>query len=749
LSTHLLLLQDIAALIGEAKSLDDVLDRVVRLVADRMKTSVCSIWLLDGAREKAVLKASQGLHPDAIGRATLARGQGLTWAVLERREPVIIEDAPRDPRYVYIPATREEVFHSFLAVPLLIHGAPIGTLSVQTREPRIFTEDEVRALLTIASQVAPVVDNARLLSLIASGEPGQAPLPAESGPKRARGTGCSGGVVSGRILRLGTRPPASPAVPGTREEEEERLGRACRQAREELLRMQRWLRERHAEEAAFVFTVQLMMLEDESFEGRMREAVARGAAAATAIEEVTADLLARFARLDDAYFRERAEDVRDLAGRMMRHALSAGTQGQRLLEGRIVVLPHLAPSRMVSLCAEGAAAVLTGGGGATSHAALLARSLDLPLVVGLGDFLNGVHDGQEALVDAASGEVVLDPPPGIFEEARRAATAGVEALRRLALPASGASGRMRFEANVSLWGDAVRAVKEEADGIGLYRTEFIYLMRPDLPGEDEQYVLYRRVVEEVAPRPVTFRLLDAGGDKLLPALGPTPEPNPFLGYRSLRLLLDHPEILGAQARAILYALEQAPGRILVPMVGSVEEFLAVRRHLAAEEMEMPELGAMVELPSALFQIDELAREADFLCIGTNDLTQHLLGVDRTNARVTRWFDFCHPAILRALQLVARATHAARKPLAICGEAASNPLFLPLWLGLGAARLSVHARRVSVLRGLEARMDAEEARAAVEEALRLQSAAKVRERLARCAAPEVVEYLRHRGGLSAP
>lgn len=745
MSTHLLLLQDIAALIGESRSLDEVLDRVVRLVADRMQTSVCSIWLLDGAQQKAVLRASQGLHPEAIGRATLARGQGLTWAVIEKREPVIIEDAPRDPRYVYIPATREEVFHSFLAVPLLVHGAPIGTLSVQTREPRIFTEDEVRALSTIASQIAPVVDNARLLSLIAAGEAGGAPAPVESGPKRARGTGCSGSVVSGRILRLGTRPAAPPPARGPPEEELARLARACAKARAELLRMQHWLRERHAEEAAFVFTVQLMMLEDVSFEGRMREAVARGAAASTAIEEVTADLLARFARLDDSYFRERGDDVRDLAGRLMRHAQSESGAAQRVLEGRIVVLPHLAPSRMVSLCAEGAAAVLTGGGGATSHAALLARSLDLPLVVGLGDFLNNVRDGQEALVDAASGEVVLDPPAGHFEEARRTATAGVEALRRLAVPASGGSRRMLFEANVSLWGDAVRAVAEEADGIGLYRTEFIYLMRPDLPGEDEQYVLYRRVVEEVAPKAVTFRLLDAGGDKLLPALGPTPEPNPFLGYRSLRLLLDHPEILGAQARAILYALEQAPGRILVPMVGSVDEFRAVRTLLASEEMEMPELGAMVEVPSALFQIEELAREADFLSIGTNDLTQHLLGVDRTNARVTRWFDFCHPAMLRALHLIARAAHAARKPLTVCGEAASNPLFLPVWLGLGVARLSVHARRVSVLRGLEARLDAEEARSAVEEALRMESASAIRARLIACAAPEVIEYLRRRGG----
>jgi len=325
----------------------------------------------------------------------------------------------------------------------------------------------------------------------------------------------------------------------------------------------------------------------------------------------------------------------------------------------------------------------------------------------------------------------------------RAASAGVEALQQLVRPDAGGSGRIAIDANVSLWGDAVRAREQGADGIGLYRTEFVFLMRSDLPSEDEQGELYRRVVEEIAPRPVTFRLLDAGGDKLVPALGHSREPNPFLGYRSLRLLLDHAPILLAQSRAILHALAGTNGRLLVPMVASVDEFQRVRDLIGAIGEAMPPVGAMVEVPSILMQLQELAEEADFLCIGTNDLTQHMLAVDRTNARVTRFFDPCHPALIRAFRRIADAAHAHDTPLCVCGEAASNPLFLPLWLGLGAQRISVHAKRVRILRALEAEFDPAGARALVDELVRLESGPKVRARLESLARPEVLAWSRAR------
>jgi len=390
--------------------------------------------------------------------------------------------------------------------------------------------------------------------------------------------------------------------------------------------------------------------------------------------------------------------------------------------------------------AEGAVAVLAGGGGATSHAALLARSLDLPLVVGLGDFVQTVEDGERVLVDAASGEVVLDPPDTLIAETVRKATEGAEALHRYGREHPTASGRLRYEANVSLWGDAVRARQLGADGIGLYRTEFAFLMRPDLPGGEEQTELYRRVIDEIAPNLVTFRLLDAGGDKLVPALGHAAEPNPFLGYRSTRLLLDHPEVLREQVGAILAAFDGREGRVLVPMVASVEDFRAVRTMLEDADLRPRELGAMIELPSALLGIEELAREADFLSIGTNDLTQHLLGVDRTNARVTRYFDFCHPSVLRAIAMVVAAAKDQAKSVCVCGEMASDPLFLPFWVALGMSRLSVHVKRIAPLRALEAHFETEQAEELTRELLAMDSRFDIRRRLERAAAPEVVAYL---------
>jgi len=618
-------------------------------------------------------------------------------------------------------------------------------LYVQTREPRKYEVEEVHALAAIASQIAPVVDNARLLALIAEDGGQTEQLPPATGSRRATGVPCSSGVITGPVLVLGKRSeaPAPPASSGGLEEERERLRQACRKAREELLAMQDWLRSRNAEEAALVFSVQLMLLEDPAFEGRMHAAINDHTGAYDAVRAVTRDVVARFGSLGDSFFRERSEDVVDLAERLARHLRSPEPGNGAELRGKIVVLPDLAPSRLVSLCAEGVAGILTGGGGATGHAALLARSLDLPLVVGLGDFVHQVHNGQRVLVDAAAGEVVVEPHERLVAEATRAEAAGIEALRKIADLDAPGSGRLKIDANVSLWGDAVRARENRADGIGLYRTEFAFLMRPDLPGEDEQFELYARVVREIAPQPVTFRLLDAGGDKLVPALGQTREPNPFLGYRSLRLLLDHPDILAAQARAVLYALDGTPGRLIIPMVSSLGEFRAVRAELAKQMDELPPVGAMIEVPSALMQLEALAAEADFFSIGTNDLTQHLLAVDRTNARMTRFYDPYHPAILRAMHLITEAAQAAGKPVSVCGEMAGNPLLLPVWLGLGIERITVDAKKVPVLRALEAEIDLDRARAATRDILLMESGPEILERLEGMARREVLEYLAKR------
>ncbi|MGQ0614398.1 MAG: phosphoenolpyruvate--protein phosphotransferase [Planctomycetaceae bacterium] len=727
-SSHLLLLNEIAGIVGEARSLQDVLDRVVRLVAERMRTDVCSIWLLDARGTQLTLAATEGLSAMAVGQATLAKGQGVTWRVFEELQPVIVEDVQKDPSFVYIPSTREDPFNSFLALPLLVRGSPIGAMSVQTREQRSFTTDEVRAFQAIASQIAPVVDNARLLAILSREETVPVPLAASPGARRAVGTPCSSGVVVGRILRLGAAPPRAADGPGTIVQESAILTRACNRARAELTRMQAWLRQRNADEAALVFSAQLMFLEDPAFEGRMRAAVEQGASARDAVERVMQNLLQRFSAMKDVYFRERAADVQDLAFRLLRHAQAGAPEGSDGLRGRIAVLPLLTPSRLVSLSAEGVTAVLSGGGGATSHAALLARSLDLPLVVGLGDFVDQVADGERALVDASTGEVLLDPPDALLRELERAESAPLPKL-----PKGRRRSRIRIEANVNLWGDALRARANGADGIGLYRTEFAFLLRPDLPSEEDQALLYRRIVEEMAPQPVTFRLLDAGGDKLLPALGGAIEPNPFLGYRSLRILLDHPEILGPQIRAVLRALKGTHGSILVPMVSSVKDMRAIRERLLDVRRRLPPLGAMIEVPSALLQVRELAEEADFLSVGTNDLTQHLLGVDRTNARVTRYFDHCDPAVLRAIDAVCRAGRGAGKPVGVCGGMASDPLFATLWVGLGVDRLSVHIPRIPLLRAVLASIRVKEARRATHQLLEMDSAEAIRKRLEELAA----------------
>ena len=741
----LLLLHDIAHLIGRAETLREILDGVVALVAERMRADVCSIYLLDGRRQTLTLAATRGLRADAVGLAKLARGEGVTWQILDRMGPLIIEDAPRDEHYHYLPEVGEEDLHALLGVPLRVRGTTIGTLAIQMSEPRRFTPDEVRALSAIASQIAPVVDNSRLLSLMEDADPESDEEPDFDQMRRIQGTSCSVGVVAGVVAKLRTREPLPSRQSDDPVAELARLRTALTATRHELQAMQEWLRDRHADEAAFVFSVQIMMLDDEAFVERIRGRIDGGGIdcgldAPSAVQLVLDGLLERFETMQDQYLRERGSDVRDLGARIQRHLGSPLEEREETLRGKVVVLADVTPSALVSISAEGALAVLAGGGGATSHAALLARSLDLPLVVGLGDFVQTVEDGERVLVDAASGEVVIDPPDTLIAETVRSATEGAEALHRIAREHPESSGRLRYESNVSLWGDAVRARQLGADGIGLYRTEFAFLMRPDLPGGEEQTELYRRIIDEIAPRRVTFRLLDAGGDKLVPALGHAAEPNPFLGYRSTRLLLDHPEVLREQVGAILAALDGREGSVLVPMVASVEDFRAVRTMLDDAELLPSDLGAMVELPSALLGIDELAREADFLSIGTNDLTQHLLGVDRTNARVTRYFDFCHPSVLRAIAMVVAAADKHGKTVCVCGEMASDPLYLPIWVALGVARLSVHAKRIAPLRALESRFETEQAEELTHDLLAMESRFDIRRRLESVAAPEVVAYL---------
>ncbi|MEM8883344.1 MAG: phosphoenolpyruvate--protein phosphotransferase [Planctomycetota bacterium] len=736
----LLLLHDIARLIGESRTLQEILDGVVGLVADRMEADVCSIYLLDDDGEALTLAATRGLKPEAVGQARLARGEGVTWQILKRMRPLMAADITQEEHFAYLPEVGEENLKALLGVPLRVRGAPIGTLAVQSRSARVFTRDEERALAAIASQVAPVVENARLFREGSTASPETLRHDEGADIRRAQGTSCSVGVAAGPVRRLDVEPPPPPPVSVDEEAERTRLEVAILRARRELQDMQQWLRDRHADEAALVFSVHLMLLDDSNFRERLDEALGTPVDAVTAVQEVRAGLIEQFDAMTDPYLRERGTDVADLADRLVRHLEQRRTEKPRSVRGSVAVIHDITPSRLVTLSAEGAVAVLAGGGSATSHAALLARSLDLPLVVGLGDFVKTVEDGERVLVDAASGEVVVDPPDRLIDETLRAATALADAMHRYAREHSADTGRIRYESNVSLWGDAVRAQQYEASGIGLYRTEFAFLMRPDLPSEEEQTELYRRVVDEVQPLPVTFRLLDAGGDKIVPALGLTREPNPFLGYRSTRLLLDHPDVLRGQVRAILEALGDREGRVLVPMVASVEEFRAVRCLLEDADLQPAQLGAMVELPSTLMGIEELAREADFISIGTNDLTQHLLGVDRTNARVMRFFDFCHPSLLRAITMTAAAVQNQGRELCVCGEMASNPLFLPVWVALGVTRLSVHARRIPALRALEARFDRDETEAWVKEILAMESSVDVRARLESVAAPEVVDYL---------
>jgi phosphotransferase system enzyme I (PtsP) len=690
-SSLLLTLEEISTLVAHSHDPHETLTNIVRLIQGRFHTAVCSVYVLDAVRGELVLGATVGLKSDSVGRIRMRLDEGLTGLVAERREPIMVADAFRHPRFKYFPEAGEDPYHSFLGVPLVEGGAFQGVLVVQTMEPRTFSPSEVRMLVTVAAQVASLVGDARLLELAtaATHEP-----PGAAGPAATtqRATPLSPGVGVGEAYVVDgfadwrKTAPVRGADPAA---EHKRLVEAMDEARDEIVRISQRLSELVGEDHGAILHAQLMILQDRAIENDLAERLREGASAETALLDVLDKYVAAFQKLASPFFQERIYDIKDVFYRILwrlRPRAATAAAGRLVLVAREASVMELFAADLDRL-----AGVVFEHGGPQSHAAILARSLGVPMVGQPSDFAALRRPGRRLRVDGTAGVVDLDPPEDDATQLRP----GGRVVAPSAVAAS-APGLPRVEVNINLLYEVGPAMAQGVAGVGLFRSEFLFLARRTLPTEEEQVGIYRKLLGRLGGRPATIRTFDLRPDKLAAYVPFGSSARPL----DWRRVLDSPplrRLFLEQVRAVLRAATEGTARILVPLVTSgelldfvVETAAAAKESLARDGLafaaDVP-VGAMIETAAAVPLVADWADRVAFFALGTNDLAASALGVDRDDPDSGR-ADPLHPGLLRLLGTVVDAARAAGRPVSVCGEAAADPLGAAALAILGVESLSV-------------------------------------------------------------
>ncbi|MCF7849165.1 MAG: phosphoenolpyruvate--protein phosphotransferase, partial [Kiritimatiellales bacterium] len=552
------------------------------------------------------------------------------------------------------------------------------------------------------------------------GEPAEATVPARE--KILRGRSASPGTARGsvKILNSGQHDscmlPDPDATPHTLQDFE----RALKETETQINKLQRQTGEDLADVAVLIFSAHLLILQDNQFTGKIAGLIESGIPAVKAINVVVNEYVEIFSNSKMPQIREKVLDVKDLGNRLLRNLLNE-EEGEGDYRGQIIIAHELLPSDILKLSAENVEGFIVSSG-VTSHNAIICRSLQIPMVAISRELADGLADGDELLIDAEQGIVYVEPDAEIIQKYRELDTAR-EALRRAtdvtAETVTKDGSRMHIYANINLLSDLKPAREFKAEGVGLYRSEFPFIVRNDFPQEEEQYNIYKKLVDQMEGREVTFRTLDIGGDKMLSYYSNVNEANPFLGMRAIRFSLQNKDIFSTQLRAFLRAGADGSARIMFPLISSVDDFLEAR-DIVYECMDVLEkkgiafnretkLGVMMELPSAVEVVDELAQEADFLSIGSNDLIQYMLAVDRTNEQVSKLYLAYHPAILRAINRIVTAARKYRKDISICGDLAANRELIPFLLGVGLTKFSINIHDAPTVQRIIKSIGMEEAR----------------------------------------
>ncbi len=733
-------LRSIVQEVNAAEGLGEALEIIVERVRDAMDTEVCSVYMREPTSGRFVLRATQGLNADQVGVASLEAGDGLVGLVAEREEPVNLEDAGSHPSFQFVPGLGEERYHAFLGAPIIHQRKVLGVLVIQQGAVRRFDESEEAFLVTMSAQLAGVIAHATVT--------GEVQLQASSGSATAvKVTGIAGSPG----IAMGTAVVISPgadlyAVPrrkiSDRRGELRAFKRALDCVRADIQSVADNLEDVLNSEDHALFDVYLGILDDSKIGTEVAGLIKQGNWAQGALSEVMIEHIRHFERMEHSYLKERAVDVKDLGTRVLAY-LQAEDKEEHLFPDRtILVGEELTASSLGEIPRDKLVGIISVRGSGNSHVAILARAMGLPTVMGAVDLPYTRLQDRELIIDGYYGTVHVDPSADVKDryEAVLAEDAAIsrqlESLRDEPCETLDQH-KLPLWVNTGLMADVGRSLEQGAEGVGLFRTEIHFLMGDRFPSEEEQRQIYRSQLEDFAPRPVTMRTLDIGGDKALPYF-PIEEDNPFLGWRGIRVTLDHPEIFLAQVRAMLKANEGLGNlRIMLPMVSNLAEIdealdLIHRSHREVQQegntAELPPIGVMVEVPAAVYQARAMAQRVDFLSVGSNDLTQYLLAVDRNNARVADLYHSFHPAVLQALRAVADAGKAEGKPVTICGELAGDPLAVVVLLALGYDGLSMNATSLPKVKKVLRNLSMADALEVLDEIMLMNNEAEIRERL---------------------
>jgi phosphotransferase system, enzyme I, PtsP len=704
-----LLLRRLREVMAEPVSPQARLDKIVVHIAANMVAEVCSVYVLraDGSLE---LYATEGLNRAAVHLTTLRKGEGLVGLIAQTAEPLALADAQLHPAFMYRPETGEEIYSSFLGVPILRGGNTLGVLVVQNKARRTYPEEEIEALQTVAMLLAEMIASGQLESLAPPGKD-----IAFRGPVALPGTPVADGVGLGHVVLHEPRIIVKQLVAEDIKQEMERLDDAIDALRNSLDRLIENGNVGLGEHRDVLETFRLFA-HDQGWLRRLREAVAGGLTAEAAVERVQNDTRAKLQRQTEPYMRERLHDLDDLANRLL-HQLTGQdfvAAHEELPDNSIIIARAMGPAALLEYDRAKIRGLILEESGALSHVAIVARALGIAAVGNVPNIVDLAEPGDAVIVDGTLGDVHLRPPPDVersyVEKARLRARKQAQYQKLRDIPAVTKDGvAIDLHMNAGMLVDLQHVAETGALSVGLFRTEIQFMLAPRLPRMSEQESLYRTALDSVDGKPITFRTLDIGSDKVLPFMAKVEEENPALGWRAIRIGLDRPGLLRSQLRALLRAGSEREMRIMFPMIATVEEFeiakslveneLAYLRQHGRAPPSSLKLGIMIEVPSMLWQLDEICQKVDFLSVGSNDLVQYLYAADRENERVANRFDSLSPPVLHALKLISDKAQEYGTPLTLCGEIGGKPLEAMVLLALGYRGLSMSAASIGPVKAM--------------------------------------------------
>jgi phosphotransferase system enzyme I (PtsP) len=711
------LLRRLREVMATRESVQARLDKVVVLIASNMVAEVCSLYLRrrDGSLE---LFATEGLNPIAVHNTHLKPGEGLVGLIAEQAEPMQFPDAQLHPAFSYRPETGEEIYHAFVGVPILRGGHTVGVLTVQNRTKRQYSDEEVEALQTTAMVLAETIASGGLVT------DGLTAEERREGAARFAGTSISEGVALGHVVLHEPRIVVTRLIAEDVEVERRRLSQAIEELTGAIDNMLERGDLARAGEHREVLETFRMFAHDHGWRRRLDEALLTGLTAEAAVQRVRNDTRARMLRMADTHARDRLHDIDDLSNRLLR--LLAGGIGTAatgsLPQDAIVIARTMGPAELLDYDRQRLRGLVLEEGGAASHVAIVARALGIAALTGVKGALEAVEPGDAAIVDAEGGELHVRPTQEVvsaysdkvrFRARRQAQYAALRTVPPVTLDGE----RVALHINAGLLFDLPHLDQAGADGIGLFRTELQFMIAATFPRLEQQTRLYKAVLDTANARPVVFRSLDVGGDKVLPYFRGATEENPALGWRAIRMALDRPAVFRTQVRALLRAAAGRELRLMLPMIADVAEFEAARvlidreltilkRHGRPEPKALM-VGVMIEVPAILWQLDRVLPLADFASVGSNDLMQFLFAADRGNTRVAERFDSLNPAGLKALKSIVEAAKRHRVPLNLCGEMAGKPLEAMTLVGLGFRSISMAPASVGPVKAMILSLDAGE------------------------------------------